>query len=35
MDTFGTYGHEIEGEMDSTANLIQETFKKFLPSSVL
>lgn len=35
MDTFGVYGHEVEGETDTTAALILEAFNKFLPTSGL
>jgi hypothetical protein len=31
MDTYGTYGHEVDGEKIETANLIQAQFKKILP----
>lgn len=30
MDSFGTYGHEIEGELQTTAQLIQDIFSKIL-----
>jgi len=30
MDSYGTYGHETEGEMQSTANLIQDIFNGIL-----
>ena len=30
MDSFGTYGHEVEGELQTTAHLIQDIFSKIL-----
>jgi len=30
MDTFGTYGHEVQGEMESVADELQELFKRIL-----
>lgn len=30
MDTFGVYGHEVQGDMDLTAQLVQERFDKLL-----
>lgn len=28
MDTFGVYGHEVTGDMNNIANLVQDVFKK-------
>lgn len=30
MDTFGTYGHEVQGEMEAVADELQELFKRIL-----
>lgn len=30
MDTFGTYGHELTGEMQSTAKLVQDIFSGYI-----
>lgn len=32
MDTYGTYGHEVDGEADATAALIQQQFAKIMVS---
>ncbi len=33
MDTFGTYGHEVDGDKELTAQLIQDRFENLLGSS--
>jgi hypothetical protein len=30
MDTFGVYGHEVDGEMDKAAVLLDQVFKEIL-----
>jgi hypothetical protein len=30
MDTFGTYGHELEGEMNRFANIMEKFFNVIL-----
>lgn len=32
MDTFGVYGHEVDGDMQQTANIIDKVFTRLLPS---
>lgn len=34
MDTFGTYGHEVNGELEKTASMLNELFSDLLKSAV-
>lgn len=33
MHTFGTYGHEVDGDKELTAQLIQDRFENLLGNS--